>query len=75
VNGAGWLAALVWTGNDAGEALPWQPVRTAAGDWRFTHPHLGDWHISHEFLPDLALSDARGATSQASPRTLPAHFA
>jgi hypothetical protein len=63
VNGSGWLAALVWTGTDAAEARPWQPVRSAAGDWRFSHPQMGDWNIRNAFLPDLALPGTSSAAS------------
>ncbi|QYM78975.1 DUF2264 domain-containing protein [Horticoccus luteus] len=52
--GSGWLAALVWTGDQRAEAAPWTVVSLAAGRWALRHPALGDWRISHWSLPALS---------------------
>ncbi|HVU24792.1 MAG TPA: DUF2264 domain-containing protein [Opitutus sp.] len=52
--GAGWLAALAWTGTDPADAQPWAVIRGSAGSWQLQHPTHGDWNIEHAFLPALA---------------------
>ncbi len=54
LEGAGWLAALAWTGNDKTEAQPWTVVSGAAGTWKLSHSKLGSWEVSHWALPALA---------------------
>ncbi len=53
VEGAGVLAALVWTGSSATEAAPWTVVAAPAGEWRLMHAELGEWRIRHPQLPAL----------------------
>lgn len=48
------LAALAWSGTDAGEAAPWRIDSGAAGRWVLSHPQLGAWDLAHWSLPPLS---------------------
>ncbi len=51
--GAGWLAALTWTGTNRDEAAPWRVAEARPGRWRLEHPALGQWEVSHWALPEI----------------------
>ena len=53
LTGAGFVAALAWTGTDRAAASPWKTVSTSAGSWILSHPTLGSWEIAHWSLPAL----------------------
>lgn len=52
----GLLAALVWTGTgeQAGEAAPWQIETRRAGEWQLLHSELGRWTVRDAVLPGLS---------------------
>lgn len=54
--GAGWLAALSWTGRDRAAARPWRLLTGDEGRWNLNHPELGAWEIAHWALPATAVS-------------------
>ena len=55
VTGEVHLLALVYTGLNENERVPWKVTSTGEGRLTLQHPLLGEWQVAHPELPKLAV--------------------
>ena len=56
------LASICGEGRSSSYRIPWECIRSIAGELVMMHPEVGEWCIQHEMLPALNLETVGKST-------------